>query len=114
MIFTSVCRICDEILTDLPNTYELNQEGTEWVARMMTYTVAGGKMNRGLATLSVRNTFAKLIGHHLTNKVAAPPVVSVSHHTIHPPIVPYRSAARPPRWAGASSSCRPSSWWPTI
>lgn len=56
-------------MDDLPVTYELNAEGTEWVGRMMSYTVAGGKMNRGLATLSVRNTFAKLVGHTLNNKV---------------------------------------------
>ena len=62
-------RLCQEILADLPVTYELGEEATEWVQRMMTYTVAGGKMNRGLATLSVRNTFAKLVGHNLTNKV---------------------------------------------
>ena len=62
-------RLCKEILEDLPVTYELNAEGTEWVGRMMSYTVAGGKMNRGLATLSVRKTFAKLVGHSLNNKV---------------------------------------------
>lgn len=62
-------RLCNEIIEDLPKTYELNEEATAWVARMMNYTVAGGKMNRGLATLSVRNTFAKLVGHNLSNKV---------------------------------------------
>mmetsp|Transcript_104076 Transcript_104076/g.204131 ORF Transcript_104076/g.204131 Transcript_104076/m.204131 type:complete len:494 (-) Transcript_104076:72-1553(-) len=61
-------KLCKEILEDLPVTYELNAEGTEWVGRMMSYTVAGGKMNRGLATLSVRKTFAKLVGHSLNNK----------------------------------------------
>lgn len=52
----------------MPITYELPEEANEWVARMLTYTVAGGKMNRGLSTLSVRGTFAKLVGHSLTNK----------------------------------------------
>lgn len=69
MLFSCIsCRLCKEILDDLPVTYELGTEATEWVGRMMTYTVAGGKMNRGLATLSVRNTLAKLVGHTLTNK----------------------------------------------
>lgn len=71
-VFDLNCRLCNEIVADLPVTYELNEEGTNWVNRMMQYTVAGGKMNRGLATLSVRNTFAKLVGHTLTNKVQAP------------------------------------------
>jgi hypothetical protein len=63
-------RLCKEIVEDLPVTYELNEEATAWVDRMLTYTVAGGKMNRGLATMSVRNTFAKALGHQLSIKVA--------------------------------------------
>ncbi|KAJ1406342.1 isoprenoid synthase domain-containing protein [Ochromonadaceae sp. CCMP2298] len=35
---------------------------------MLQFTVAGGKLNRGLSTVSVRNTFAQAAGHTLTNK----------------------------------------------
>jgi len=61
-------KICKEIIADLPITYELPDEATAWVERMMEYTVAGGKMNRGLSTVSVRKTFAKANGTSLTNK----------------------------------------------
>jgi hypothetical protein len=36
---------------------------------MIKYTVDGGKMNRGLATVSVIETFAKKNGQKLTKKV---------------------------------------------
>lgn len=62
-------RICKEILEDLPVTYELPSEAHSWVKRMMSYTVDGGKMNRGLSTVSVRKTFAKAIGYQLSIKV---------------------------------------------
>jgi hypothetical protein len=36
---------------------------------MIQYNVAGGKMNRGLTVLDVQQTFAKVQGRPLTNKV---------------------------------------------
>ena len=44
-------------------------EAIEWVKRMIKYTVDGGKMNRGLATVSVIRTFAQINGQTLSNKV---------------------------------------------
>lgn len=37
---------------------------------MIQYNVAGGKMNRGLTVLDVQQTFAKVQGRPLTNKVS--------------------------------------------
>ncbi|KAJ1414630.1 isoprenoid synthase domain-containing protein [Ochromonadaceae sp. CCMP2298] len=61
-------QLCQEIVADLPVTYELPEEAITWVSNMLDYTVAGGKLNRGLSTVSVRNTFAQAAGHTLTNK----------------------------------------------
>jgi farnesyl diphosphate synthase len=61
-------RLRAEIVEDLPTVYELSGEATAWVDRMMTFTVAGGKMNRGLALMSVQETLAKDKGLKLTNK----------------------------------------------
>lgn len=41
-------------------------EAVEWVDKMLAYTVAGGKMNRGLALMSVQATLAG--NRRLTNK----------------------------------------------
>jgi len=38
------------------------------VDKMLTYTVAGGKMNRGLSLMSVQSTLAKAAGRTLSNK----------------------------------------------
>lgn len=64
-------RFTAEIVADLPTVYELPQEAVNWVAEMIPYTVAGGKMNRGLAVLSVQQTFAKHRGKPVSNKVSA-------------------------------------------
>lgn len=61
-------RFTSEIIADLPTIYELPQEAVDWVAEMIPYTVAGGKMNRGLAVLSVQQTFAKHRGKTVSNK----------------------------------------------
>lgn len=63
-------RFTAEIVEDLPTVYELPQEAVDWVAEMIPYTVAGGKMNRGLAVLDVQRTFAKHNGQQVTNKVS--------------------------------------------
>lgn len=44
------------------------EEACDWIDRMLSYTVAGGKMNRGLTTLSVCQTFAETRGHVLSTK----------------------------------------------
>jgi len=62
-------RIKREIIADLPRIYELPTESVSYVDRMIEYTVAGGKMNRGLATIAVIDTLFKASGKKLTNKV---------------------------------------------
>lgn len=62
-------RIKREIIADLPRVYELPVESVTYVDRMIEYTVAGGKMNRGLATIAVIDTLFKASGKKLTNKV---------------------------------------------
>jgi len=49
-----------EIVADLPTKYELPTEGVEWVEQMIEYTVAGGKMNRGLSCVDVQRSFCKM------------------------------------------------------
>jgi farnesyl diphosphate synthase len=48
----SFMKICDllieEILQELPQNYDLPKRETEWLEKMLNYTVKGGKMNRGL------------------------------------------------------------------
>ena len=41
----------------------------KWVDKMIDYTVAGGKMNRGLALMAVQQTLAQSQGRTLSNKV---------------------------------------------
>ena len=60
--------ICNEIVADLPTVYEMPPEAVEWVRGMLNYTVAGGKMNRGLALMSVQGTLAKSDGRTLSNR----------------------------------------------
>ena len=52
-------RFTDEIIADLPTVYELPGEGVNWVKEMIIYTVAGGKMNRGLSCVQVQQTLCK-------------------------------------------------------
>eukprot|EP01041_Mallomonas_annulata_P007126 gene7126-14494_t len=62
-------RIKDEIIKDLPTIYELPKEAVAWTEKQVNYNVAGGKMNRGLATVSVHKTLALATGTPLTNKI---------------------------------------------
>eukprot|EP01038_Epipyxis_sp_PR26KG_P008502 gene8502-11494_t len=64
-IFTT---ICTDIVADLPTIYEMPKEAVEWVDKMLAYTVAGGKMNRGLSVMSVQKTFASTKGKTLSAK----------------------------------------------
>jgi farnesyl diphosphate synthase len=61
-------RVTDEMVADLPTVYEMPEEAVAWVDGMIQYTVAGGKMNRGLAVVSVLQTFAKHRGAQLTDR----------------------------------------------
>ena len=62
-------RLKKEIIADLPTIYEMPDEAIKWVDRMITYNVAGGKMNRGLSCVAVAKTIAKSKGRQLSNKV---------------------------------------------
>lgn len=61
-------RFRKEIVADLPTIYEMPDEAVKWVDRMIEYTVAGGKMNRGLALMAVQQTLAQSKGRELSNK----------------------------------------------
>jgi farnesyl diphosphate synthase len=61
-------RFCDEIIADLPTIYEMPDEAVEWVKNMLQYTVAGGKMNRGLAAMRVQKDFTEASGRKLSDK----------------------------------------------
>ena len=61
-------RLKKEIVADLPTVYEMPTEACKWVDDMIEYTVAGGKMNRGLTAMKVNHLFAKARGRSLSNK----------------------------------------------
>ena len=60
--------ICKEIIADLAPVYEMPAEAIDYIQRMLEYTVAGGKMNRGLALMSVQATLAKSKGRKLSDR----------------------------------------------
>jgi farnesyl diphosphate synthase len=69
MMGSILSRFCDEIVADLPTVYEMPEEAVQWVDDMLKYTVAGGKMNRGLAAMSVQKHFTQAQrGTGLSNK----------------------------------------------
>ena len=55
-------------MADLPTTYEMPEEPTLWIERMLQYTVAGGKMNRGLAAMACQATLAESQGKTLSDR----------------------------------------------
>ena len=57
-----------DFVNDLPTVYEMPFEATDWVDKMIEYTVNGGKMNRGLAMMEAQKLLAKAAGRKLTNK----------------------------------------------
>jgi hypothetical protein len=67
--YTNEYRFAAEIVEDLPTVYEMPIEASKWVSSMIKYTVDGGKMNRGLATVSVCKTIFESKGWNLTDKV---------------------------------------------
>ena len=106
IVHTFECiRLCKEIVDDLPITYEMGEEATEWVRSMLPYNVAGGKMNRGLATLSVRNTLAEAAGRRLSNKVCKIRFLSRFIVFLRSTLLVWllcRSVAKLLRWAGVA------------
>lgn len=58
--------MCNDIIADFPTLYEMPKEATNYLTLMLEYNVAGGKMNRGLATLDVCKTLAKASGRSLS------------------------------------------------
>jgi hypothetical protein len=80
---------------------------------MIKYTVDGGKMNRGLATVSVIETFAKKNGQKLTKKVVLPSA-SRPDRVAHLLSSWTRIVFKPPPLVGALNSFKPSSWSLTI
>jgi farnesyl diphosphate synthase len=46
------------ILEEMPTAYEMPQAAVDWVAKMVPYTVEGGKMVRGLTVLSAATVLA--------------------------------------------------------
>merc|ERR1719453_482259 len=61
-------KFTDELVADMPTVYEMPSEAVEWVHRMVNYTVAGGKMNRGLAVMAVQKILAESKGQKLSGK----------------------------------------------
>jgi hypothetical protein len=59
--------------------YEMPDEAVQWIDRMIQYNAYGGKMNRGLTTMAVRQTLAQSQGKKLTNKVKS--LHFLKHHT---------------------------------
>ena len=57
------------IIRDISSLYEMPEEAVKWLDRMIDYTVAGGKMNRGLAMMSAYKTLLSSKGIELTIKV---------------------------------------------
>lgn len=63
-------RFTQEIIADLPTVYEMPEEAVAWTHRMINYTVSGGKMNRGLAVMTVMEILMEEKGCKLSNKVS--------------------------------------------
>lgn len=63
-------RILKEIIADLTPLYEMPEESVKYVEEMIRYNCWGGKMNRGLAVMSVQREFAKVQGREPLVKVS--------------------------------------------
>ncbi|RYH04891.1 hypothetical protein EON65_46190 [archaeon] len=110
------CRLSNELIADMATLYEMPDEAVQWVNHMVKYTVAGGKMNRGLTVLAATKCLAKSYGRdNITPKVSLQSVpclypAYLGFNTLSSSCYSLRSAAKPQLWDGASSSCRPFSW----
>ena len=58
------------LISELKERYEVPADGEAWVARMMDYTVPGGKLNRGLTVLHTARILADARGEKLTKQQA--------------------------------------------
>lgn len=56
-------------MEEMRTTYEMPTEAIDWISEMIAYTVAGGKMNRGLSCVSVMRTLAADQGKTFTDGV---------------------------------------------
>lgn len=54
-----------EIIADISSHYEMTEEGLDWINKMITYNVQGGKMNRGL---SVVDAYSTLMNGQISDK----------------------------------------------
>jgi len=54
-----------EIIADIASHYEMTDEGLDWINKMITYNVQGGKMNRGL---SVVDSYSTLLNGKISDK----------------------------------------------
>ena len=61
-------KFTEELVADMPTVYEMPSEAVEWVHNMVNYTVAGGKMNRGLAVMAVQKILAESKGQKLSDR----------------------------------------------
>ena len=89
------------IIRDISSLYEMPDEAVKWLDRMIDYTVAGGKMNRGLAMMSAYKTLLNSKGMNLTIKVSRQ---NMNYYfLLHTCLIFLfsRVAANPPHWVGA-------------
>lgn len=52
-------KLTNELIADVATIYEMNDEAVQWVNTMVNYTVAGGKMNRGLTVLAAYRSMCR-------------------------------------------------------
>ena len=74
MVIVNICcifvRLSKEIIEEVRTTYEMPPEAVNWISDMIAYTVAGGKMNRGLSCVSVMRTLSDDQGKEFTARVS--------------------------------------------
>ena len=100
------------IIKDISTVYEMPEEAVNWINRMIDYTVAGGKMNRGLAMMSAYKTLVQSKGEKLTIKVRVFFFNIGRRKFFSTPSD--RDVANLLHWDGASNSFRPSFSWPMM
>lgn len=76
------CRLSNELITDVATLYEMPDEAVQWVNHMVQYTVAGGKMNRGLTVLAATKSMAKAYGRDDISPKVRRMIASKSAHYV--------------------------------
>lgn len=61
-------KLSNELISDVATMYEMQDEAVHWIDDMVKYTVAGGKMNRGLTVLAAYRSMSKSYGRTVTAK----------------------------------------------